>query len=74
MKKASYRPRGEFWPGGIVAQNTCFFVIAASMELLSGCAIITAYEKAVNRIRVFVVGDERLLCGPADSVGYFYLP
>lgn len=56
MKKASYRPRGGFWPGGIVAQNTCFFVIAASMELLSGCAIITAYEKAVNRIRILVVG------------------
>ena len=48
--------------------------MAASMELLSGCAIITAHEKAVNRIRVFVVGDERLLCGPADSAGYFYLP
>lgn len=26
------------------------------MELLSGCAIITAYEKAVNRIRILVVG------------------
>ena len=48
-------------PRRILARRYCraehmFSVMAASMELLSGCAIITAYEKAVNRIRILVVG------------------
>lgn len=48
-------------PRRILARRYCraehmFSVMAASMELLSGCAIITAHEKAVNRIQILVVG------------------
>lgn len=37
------------------------------MELLSGCAIITAYEKAVNRIQILVVGANISCAAPPTA-------